>query len=76
MADGPKSTQQTPDCKIKRVNPAVRSVSTLRSTKDLPVGGPVNPQSAVGAPSARSGTSRWSAERFTERLQSRLSEVV
>jgi hypothetical protein len=32
-----------PNCKIKRVNPAFRSMSTPRCTKNLPIVGPVNP---------------------------------
>lgn len=44
----PNPTQPTQRCKIKRVYPAVRSVSTPRWTKDLPVVGPVNPEGALG----------------------------
>ena len=44
----PHPTQPTPLCKIKRVYPAFRSVSTLRRTKDLPVVGPVNLEGALG----------------------------
>jgi hypothetical protein len=76
MANGPKSTQRTRGCKIKRVNPAVRSVSTPRCSKDLPVVGPVNPESSTGASYKRSGTSKWGADRLSERLQSCGSEVL
>ena len=35
MAHGPKQPQTISDCKIKRVYPAFRSVSTPRCRKDL-----------------------------------------
>ena len=69
MAHGPKSAQQIPDCKLKRVNPAFRSVSTPRARKDLPVVGPVNPE-----PAARpASVTDWSAESLSERLRIELS---
>jgi len=76
MTVGPKPAHQIHDCKIKRVNPAVRSVSTPRWSKDLPVVGPVNPERPTGASYRRSGTFKWIAERLTERLQSPLPEVL
>ena len=75
MSLNPNPARTTERCKIKRVNPAVRSVSTPRWT-NLPVVGPVNPESPTAASSRRSGTSKRSAERLTERLQSCRSEVA
>ena len=51
-----------PRCKIKRVNPAFRSVSTPRRTKDFPVVGPVNPAASLGRPCEPPLASEWSAE--------------
>jgi hypothetical protein len=51
---------RTPDCKIKRVNPAFRSVSTPRRRKDLRAVGPVNPGSALRGPTSPIGTHRCS----------------
>lgn len=73
MAHGPKTPEIIRDCKIKRVNPAVRSVSTPRWTKDLPVVGPVNSGRATRAPSRWSCTSDWSPARLTERLRTELT---
>jgi hypothetical protein len=69
----PNPTQQTPICKIKAVNPPLRSVSTPRGTKDLPVVGPVNPKTALGPPSEPGSASEWSAERLGERLRLELT---
>ena len=69
----PKPARTTERCKIKRVNPAVRSVSTPRWTKDLPVVGPVNSGRATAAPSGWSCTSDWSPARLTERLRTELT---
>jgi hypothetical protein len=55
--DDPRLERTTRVCKIKRVNRAVRSVSTPRWTKDLPGVGRVNPASATRMPSHRSGNS-------------------
>jgi hypothetical protein len=55
------------NCKIKPVNPAFRSVSTPRSTKDLPVVGPVNPTATFGRPSKLHLASESSAENLVER---------
>ena len=68
----PKNSNRNPrprHCKIKRVNPAFRSVSTPRWTKDLPVVGPVNPTTSLEWPREPSSASEWSAERLCERLQ-------
>jgi hypothetical protein len=56
-------------CKIKAVNPPFRSVSTPRSTKDLPVVGPVNPGSPLARPSQAASASDWDAARLCERLR-------
>ena len=56
-------------CKIKPVYPAFRSVSTPRGTKDLHVGGPVNPETVVGTAEA----AEWSAENLSERLRTELT---
>jgi len=58
-----------PRCKIKRVNPAFRSVSTPRGTKDLPVAGRVNPTASTASLHERDSASEWSAERLCERLR-------
>jgi hypothetical protein len=63
----------TLDCKIKRVYPAFRSVSTPRGTKDLPVVGPVNPETAPGMADGCASASEWSAENLSERLRSELT---
>ena len=68
----PKPARTTERCKIKRVNPAVRSVSTPRWTKDLPVVGPVNPATAPGTAPDRPLASEWSAESLSERLRTEL----
>jgi hypothetical protein len=69
MPHPPKPDPRLRRCKIKRVNPAVRSVSTPRSTKDLPVVGPVNPGSPLAGPSQAASASDWDAERLCERLR-------
>jgi hypothetical protein len=65
----PNPARPTQRCKIKAVNPPFRSVSTLRCTKDLPVGGPVNPATALGPAQQPASASEWSAERLSERLR-------
>jgi hypothetical protein len=60
-------------CKIKRVDPAFRSVSTPRGTKDLPVVGPVNPAGSLGRPGKPSSAFEWSPERLCERLRIELA---
>jgi hypothetical protein len=69
MRLNPKPARTMERCKIKRVNPAVRSVSTPRWTKDLPVVGPVNPANARGNVPEPALASEWSAERLSERLR-------
>ena len=61
------------NCKIKRVSPAFRSVSTPRSTKDLPVAGPVNPTLSLGWPCEPSSAAEWSPERLCQRLRNELA---
>jgi hypothetical protein len=56
-------------CKIKAVNPPFRSVSTPRSTKDLPNLGPVNSEGALGRLSETPLAPDWNAERLCERLR-------
>jgi hypothetical protein len=60
-------------CKIKRVNPAFRSVSTPRGTKDLRAAGPVNPTTSLGWPREPPLASEWSPERLCERLRNKLA---
>ena len=60
-------------CKIKRVYPAFRSVSTPRGTKDLLGCGPVNPKDALGTPTGSAPASEWSAENLSERLRTELT---
>jgi hypothetical protein len=69
MHPNPETARRTLDCKIKRVNPAVRSVSTPRGTKDLPVVGRVNRVSARGNLPEPAFASEWSAEGLSERLR-------
>ena len=69
MCLAPKPARTTERCKIKRVNPAVRSVSTPRWTKDLPVLGPVNPVTALGPAQQPPSPSERSAEGPGERLR-------
>ena len=73
MRLSPKSARTTERCKIKRVNPAVRSVSTPRWTKDLPVLGPVNPATSRGIAQEPGSASEWSAASLTERLRIELT---
>ncbi len=69
MRPHPKPARPTERCKIKAVNPPVRSVSTPRCTKDLPVVGPVNPATALGSPQRPASAPEWSAEKLSERLR-------
>jgi len=69
----PNPARTTPRCKIKAVNPPVRSVSTPRGQKDLPAPGPVNPEGSNGRPRGSASTSEWSAERLCERLRMELA---
>jgi hypothetical protein len=69
MRPEPSPARPTQRCKLKRVNPAVRSVSTPRSRTDLPVVDRVNP----GPATRRASLTDWSAERLSERLRIELS---
>jgi hypothetical protein len=62
-----------PNCKIKRVNPAFRSVSTPRCTKDLPVVDAVNPTSTLGWPNEPPLGSEWRPERLGKELRNACS---
>ena len=73
MAHGPKTAQTIRDCKIKPVNPPVRSVSTPRGRKDLRVVGRVNPTARHRAPRLRLDLSEWNARRLARRLQEELN---
>jgi hypothetical protein len=65
----PNPAPTTETCKIKRVNPAFRSVSTPRCTKDLPERGPVNPATVVGPAQQPPPPSERSADSLGERLR-------
>ena len=69
----PKPARTLPRCKIKAVNPPFRSVSTPRSTKDLPKPGPVNSSSPLGSISGSSAPSEWDAKRLCTRLRMELA---
>ena len=69
MSLTPEPAPILPRCKIKRVNPAFRSVSTPRRTKDLPAARPVNPSPRLASLSGSKSVSEWSAERLCERLR-------
>jgi hypothetical protein len=73
MRPNPNLAPGFPNCKIKRVNPAFRSVSTPRCTKDLPVVGPVNPTLSLGWPCEPSSAAEWSPERLCKRLRIELA---
>jgi len=73
MHPTPKPARTVPRCKIKAVNPPFRSVSTPRSTKDLPKPGPVNPSSPLGRTSGSSAASEWDAELLCARLRMELA---
>jgi hypothetical protein len=60
-------------CKIKRVYPAFRSVSTPQWRKDLRVVGLLNPETALGTAESCAPASEWRAEDLAERLESELS---
>lgn len=72
MCLAPKSARTTERCKIKRVNRAVRSVSTPRWTKDLPVLGPVNPATALVPAQRPPSPSERNAESLGEHLRMEL----
>lgn len=73
MHSTPKPARTLPRCKIKAVNPPFRSVSTPRSTKDLPGPGSVNPGSPLGTASGSSTAREWDAGRLCARLQIELA---
>jgi hypothetical protein len=68
MASTTKTSRTTRRCKIKRVNPAFRSVSTPRRIRDLRSADRVNGETAV-APDCGS---EWSARALCRRLQNEL----
>jgi hypothetical protein len=68
MRHHPNPARPTQRCKIKRVNPAFRSVSTPRWTKDLPRSRSVNPTRELGTSRETASALEWSAERLRERL--------
>ncbi len=69
-------TETIRSCKIKRVNPAFRSVSTPRETKDLRNLGPVNPSRSQRHSRETSCNSEWSAEGLCERLRNELAPLA
>ena len=73
MAHEPKRPETIGDCKLKAVNPPLRSVSTPRGRKDLRVVGRVNPAARHRAPRLRLDLSEWNARRLARRLQEELS---
>jgi hypothetical protein len=76
MHPTPKPARTLPRCKIKAVNPPFRSVSTPRSTKDLPKPGPVNPSGPLGSTSGSSAASEWEAGRLCARLRLELAPAA
>ncbi len=72
MHPAPETAPTIPRCKIKPVYPAFRSVSTPRRTKDLPVVGPVDPETALGMAEGCASTSGWNAESLSARLRREL----
>jgi hypothetical protein len=76
MSLAPNPAPIFPRCKIKRVNPAFRSVSTPRGTKDLPVVGPVNPRARLASLHGSDSASEWSAERLCQRLRIELAPAA
>lgn len=73
MCLAPKPARTTERCKIKPVDPAFRSVSTPRRTKDLPVRGPVYPEPSLGTTGGSKTASKRSAEHLSGRLRSELT---
>jgi hypothetical protein len=70
----PKPARTTERCKIKPVDPAFRSVSTPRRTKDLRVHGPVYPEPSLDTTNGSRTAPAWSAESLSERLRWELIE--
>ena len=73
MCPASKPARTTERCKIKPVDPAFRSVSTPRATKDLLECGPVHLERALGQTGGSSRASNWRAERVSESLRSELT---
>ncbi len=73
MCLDPEPARRTRDCKIKPVYPAFRSVSTPRRTKDLPVVGLVDPETALGTTEGSASAAQWSAESLSVRLRNELT---
>jgi len=73
MHPEPNPAQTIRRCKIKRVNPAFRSVSTPRWGKDFREVGPVNPELARGSAAGRRSASEWNPEQLSERLRKELT---
>ena len=76
MSLEPEPARKTRDCKLKAVNPPVRSVSTPRGRKDLRERGRVNPASEARASRSRFGPSEWGARRLTKRLRRELNRFA
>src|SRR5262245_42564933 len=68
-----KTTVTLRDCKLKAVNPPVRSVSTPRGRKDLLELGRVNPTTRAQPHRLRFDLSEWGARRLAKRLRKELS---
>lgn len=64
---------QLRNCKIKRVYPPFRFVSTPRCTRDLPVVRPVYRGGALGIARRPSGASEWRTESPSARLRNGLT---
>jgi hypothetical protein len=73
MIYGTKTPEIIHDCKLKAVNPPVRSVSTPRARKDLRVVGRVNPDACAPTPRLHLDLSEWNARRLAKRLEEELS---
>jgi hypothetical protein len=73
MSSKKKTDSPLGDCKIKAVDAPFRSVSTPRSTKDLPVVGPVDGESDVATVEPLRIADCWTAEALSTRLRNELS---
>jgi hypothetical protein len=71
MASTTKTARTTRRCKIKRVNPAIRSVSTPRGIRHLRGAGRVNGETATAL-----GGSEWSPRALCRRLRNELPESL
>ncbi len=72
MLKTPNQNRLPRHCQIKAVNPAFRSVSTLRCPNDLGVVGGVNPKVAQRALRESETTSEWSAKQLQNSLRNEL----